>query len=308
MDHSYPWDFEYLNAIVPERPLWIDGPISFEDAYTMSTWVSYGWDFTWIFNKGLEWHTSTWNAKSAAVPNVYRNLVNEYIKRMGYRFSIAEANYFDELKQGDAFSIRSAWSNLGVAPLYHDGYALAYKLTNANGSYVFYSDACLNNWMPSNKLVKVDTPWKAIGDIQVFDAFILPDDIAVGGYELQVAIVDVGNFATNAPAIKLANEGRNTDGWYTVGSVNITKMTDAEFLQARADDILKKGLTESQLIFSANNKTTLMLVIDGKTFVLSTNANNRNIDGEIDLGDGWYLRFDIKGNGSNVKEFKIFQK
>jgi hypothetical protein len=39
---------------------------------------------------------------------------------------------------------------------------------------------------------------------------------------------------------------------------------------------------------------------------LSTNANNRNIAGVVALGEGYYLRFDIKGNGSNIKVFEVF--
>jgi len=82
-------------------------------------------------------------------------------------------------------------------------------------------------------------------------------------------------------------------------------LKDYEFLQQRAPGILKNGLTTIQLRLTGK---TLTLVIDGREFVLSNNANNRNIDGEISLGDGYYLRFDIKGNGSNVKEFKIVMK
>lgn len=82
-------------------------------------------------------------------------------------------------------------------------------------------------------------------------------------------------------------------------------ITDAEFLQARAAGILKNGLTQNNLRLTGK---VLTLVIDGREFVLSRNANNRNIDGEIAIGDGWYLKFDIKGNGSNIKEFKIYKK
>ena len=80
---------------------------------------------------------------------------------------------------------------------------------------------------------------------------------------------------------------------------------NAEFLQERAAGILKNGLSTNNLRLDGK---VLTLVIDGREFVLSTNANNRNISGEIALGDGYYLKFDIKGNGSNIKEFKIIPK
>jgi len=50
----------------------------------------------------------------------------------------------------------------------------------------------------------------------------------------------------------------------------------------------------------------LTLVIEGREFILATNVNNRNVSGRIVLPDGsGTLIFDIKGNGSNIKEFRI---
>ena len=61
-------------------------------------------------------------------------------------------------------------------------------------------------------------------------------------------------------------------------------------------------------ITTAQTRKVLTLVIDGREFILSTNANNLNISREINLGDGYYLVFDIKGNGSNIKDFRIIRK
>ena len=84
---------------------------------------------------------------------------------------------------------------------------------------------------------------------------------------------------------------------------DVTK--DFEFLKERAAGILRNGLSQNNLRLDGK---VLTLVVDGREFVLSTNANNRNIDGEIALGDGYFLRFDIKGNGSNIKMFDIILK
>ena len=81
--------------------------------------------------------------------------------------------------------------------------------------------------------------------------------------------------------------------------------SDADFLRQRAAGILKNGLSQNELRLAGK---VLTLVLDGREFVLSTNANNRNISGEIALGDGYYLKFDIKGNGSNIKEFSVIKK
>ena len=81
--------------------------------------------------------------------------------------------------------------------------------------------------------------------------------------------------------------------------------SDAEFLREIATDVIQNGLSQSNLILSGK---TLTFAIDGRAFVLSVNANNRNTSGEIALGDGYYLVFDIKGNGSNIKEFRVIQR
>ena len=80
---------------------------------------------------------------------------------------------------------------------------------------------------------------------------------------------------------------------------------DVEFLQERAAGIIKNGLNQSNLVL---NGKILKLDIDGRSFILSNNANNRNIEGEISLDDDYKLVFDIKGNGSNIKIFKIIKK
>ena len=82
-------------------------------------------------------------------------------------------------------------------------------------------------------------------------------------------------------------------------------ISDADFLRQRADAILRNGLSQDNLRLDGK---TLTLVIDGREFILSIDANNRNINGEIPLGGGYFLQFDIKGNGSNVKEFEVYKK
>jgi len=84
--------------------------------------------------------------------------------------------------------------------------------------------------------------------------------------------------------------------------------TNADFLEARAPAILRNGLTTAQLHLSANNRATLTLIIDGMELVLATNVNNRNVSGRVELPDGsGILVFDIRGNGSNVREFRIIR-
>jgi len=227
MRHFYPQSLDFVNGIIPGRPAWHDGPISFESAYQMKNWVTdgpgasgpYNWDVEYIFNKGLEWHISTWNDKSGEIPENYMGMAEEFIKRAGYRFAIDNVEYTGELYPGWTLHIKSLWSNLGVAPLYHDGYALAYRLKGGDDVYMFTSEADIRKWMPGRDLVTLDTPWESVGDIEVSDSFELPVGIKPGEYEFQVAIIDAGRFGANKPAIKLANESKDSEGWYTIGGI-----------------------------------------------------------------------------------------
>ena len=83
-------------------------------------------------------------------------------------------------------------------------------------------------------------------------------------------------------------------------------MNGCEYALRISDDVLKNGLTKDNLQLQLRNGV-LTLVIDGYEIVLSTNANNMNISGQVDLGDGYCLIFDIKGNGSTVKVFDIMR-
>ena len=84
------------------------------------------------------------------------------------------------------------------------------------------------------------------------------------------------------------------------------RITYAEILREAAPGILKNGLSTSQLILSSNNKATLTLIIGDREIILAEKVNNRNVSGMVILPDGsGILEFDIKGNGSNVKIFRV---
>ncbi|MCL2287422.1 MAG: hypothetical protein FWC32_13795 [Firmicutes bacterium] len=49
----------------------------------------------------------------------------------------------------------------------------------------------------------------------------------------------------------------------------------------------------------------LTLTFEGNVFTLSTTANNMNQSGSIDIGGGYTLIFDIRGNGTNISYFSV---
>jgi hypothetical protein len=45
-----------------------------------------------------------------------------------------------------------------------------------------------------------------------------------------------------------------------------------------------------------------------QTFTVNLEGNNANLAGTVDIGNGYSLVYDIKGNGSNIKTFYIIKK
>ena len=162
-------------------------------------------DVKYIFEQGLKWHMSTFNAKSSAVPEEWRPLVNDWLKKMGYRYVLRKLTFPDRVKPHGRIAFTTWWENKGVAPIYKD-YKFAIRLRNSDVTQVLVTDANLLTWMP--------------GDIIYDDQVFLPHDIPEGNYELEIAIVSPHTFQ---PAVKLAISGINEQGWYPMGGILVQR-------------------------------------------------------------------------------------
>jgi hypothetical protein len=206
--------FDYYPQSIIEyglRDTWKRAPVSFEICGTMLSWRDeqrYGEkEVKYIFDESLKWHISTFNAKSSAVPAEWKPLVDDWLKRMGYRFVLKRFRYPAQVSRNGKFAFESWWENKGVAPCYIN-YPLAIRLHRNNYSRVFVTRADIRDWLPGDNLFK--------------SYFFIPADLPGGQYEVQVAIID-NNTAEQPPTpkVKLAIAGITTDGWYPLGSVTV---------------------------------------------------------------------------------------
>ena len=95
------------------------------------------------------------------------------------------------------------WLNAAVAPIYRD-YWLAVQLQSGNKEAVLRVPADVNKWLP--------------GDA-VFDGPLYVSEILKGGkYKVRVAMLDP---RTGKPAIQCAIQGRQSDGWYDLGEIEV---------------------------------------------------------------------------------------
>ncbi len=124
---------------------------------------------------------------------------------MGYRFVLRKFTYPEMVKANQRLNFTSWWDNKGVSPCYKD-YPLALRLMNGEDTRVLITGADIREWLPGDNLYD--------------DAVFIPPDISSGDYDLQIGIIDP---LTYDPSIKLAIEGMEQDGWYTMGKIKIEK-------------------------------------------------------------------------------------
>ncbi len=148
---------------------------------------------------------SSFNAKSSPVPPEWQDLVDDWLKKMGYRFVLRRFSYPEEVKRNGMLHFKSWWENKGVAPCYKD-FAFAIRLKSGGKVSVLPTDANIKEWLP--------------GDIVYDNAVFIPGDLPAGEYDVQIAIVDRWKFE---PRVKLAIDGRGEDGWYQLGQIKITE-------------------------------------------------------------------------------------
>jgi hypothetical protein len=195
----------YPQQIVRARiqDVWQRSPVSLESCWVPGYWRQQGWDLDYILAQALRWHVSSVNIKSSAIPPEWKPAFEEFQKKMGYRFILRRLEYPRTVKTGAMMPLHMWWLNAGVAPVYRE-YELAVELQSDAGSAVIKLPVDVRKWLP--------------GDA-IFDGTLyVPAGLKPGSYRVRVALLDP---RTERPAIRLAIEGRQPDGWYDLSAVSI---------------------------------------------------------------------------------------
>jgi hypothetical protein len=207
---SHMYDFyprEIIRCNVQDD--WKRSPVSFEICGTFLNWrdvQKYGREeVKYIFDQSLKWHISSFNAKSSPVPPEWRDLVDDWLKKMGYRFVLRRFTYPESVAKNGKLSFTTWWENKGVTPCYRD-FIFAVRLKSDSNTALFVTDASVRDWLP--------------GDIAYDNDFYVPADFPEGTCDIQIAIIDP---IKHEPRINLAIEGKCSDGWYQLGKIKITK-------------------------------------------------------------------------------------
>ncbi|MHC4396023.1 MAG: DUF4832 domain-containing protein [Planctomycetota bacterium] len=189
------------------KDTWKTAPVTLEICGTFTSWKQkQGYnkeDVKYIFGEALKWHISSFNAKSSPVLDEWKPLVDEWLKKMGYRFVLRRFTHPDVVRPNGKLDFTTWWDNKGVAPCYKN-FLLALRLKNDKRTEVLVTEANIKTWLPGDNLYD--------------DAVFIPRDMPTGEYDIQIGIVDKYSCK---PKVKLAIEGREPDGWYQLGKIKV---------------------------------------------------------------------------------------
>ena len=214
-DHTHMYDVypqEIINCGMKDA--WKKAPVSLEVCGTIKSWkgkrdsCQYCQGYSteqvkYIISETLKWHISSFNNKSSGVPEEWKPLIDGWLKKMGYRFVLRSFSYPEFVFAGAKINFKSWWDNKGVAPIYKK-YLLAFRITNEKRSEVILTDADIISWFPGDNLYD--------------DAVFIPRDMPAGIYKFQIGIVDT---QSHKPKVNLAIKEKDSEGWYTLGNLEI---------------------------------------------------------------------------------------
>jgi hypothetical protein len=215
--HGWTHMYDYYPQSIQEKGVkdaWKTAPVSLEICGTFLNWRDVqGYtekEVKYIFDETLKWHISSFNAKSSRVPEEWEHLVNDWLKKMGYRFALRRFSYPREVGRNGKIDFTSWWENKGVAPCYI-AYPLAIRLRNSSNSTTMITKADIRNWMPGDNIYN--------------DAVYVPANFPSGEYELEIALLEKLKYVDGypKPAVKLAIEGKTEDGWYSMGKITVKR-------------------------------------------------------------------------------------
>lgn len=204
-------------------------------------------------------------------------------KLSGYRY-VLQSLKLSPLAPGSTFTATSAWTNVGLAPVY-EPWKIQVQLRNASDAVVFDSTSGLD--------LRTLLPAENKPTTQA-DTWTLPANVAPGKYRVHVIIPPLNKYV---PALQLAIKGQQGDGSYYLGDVTVATGATAPTPQPSASPtaapptIPQPGTGQQSLTFTA----------EADTRISSTNQNTNygtssmlRVDGGKDSEVRSYLRFNVR--------------
>jgi uncharacterized protein DUF4832 len=186
------------------QEVWQKRPVSLEVCGTVSEWKRDHFDVHYILEQALRWHVTSVNLKSSPIPDDWKGEFEAFQKKMGYHFLLRRLEYPKSVAAGSMMPIHMWWLNAGVAPAYTN-FPLAVELRSTKDSAVINIPVDVRKWLP--------------GDAVYDGTLYIPETLADGTYEFRVAMLDP---RSGKPAVHFAIAGRDPDGWYSEGQIQVS--------------------------------------------------------------------------------------
>ena len=180
---------------------WKTGPVSFEAYWWLGEWLRKDWDIDIIIEKTLDWHISSFNAKSLPIPNEWKDKVDYWVSKMGYHFGVDHFSYPSTALPGETAEMELEIANHGVAPIYKK-LPLKIRFFNTVNTYVFDTDIDITSWLPGTKRESISID--------------IPDDIVPGNYDIEVGILN-----EEIPMIYFCTDAQRNGSFYRLGQILI---------------------------------------------------------------------------------------
>jgi hypothetical protein len=181
---------------------WETGTVALEPCGTLG---GYPTSPKVVVDDAIAWHATFVQNKSHYIPANWLPDIERLVMKLGFRLVLRNLNYDKTVSSGSELPISMKWENLGIAPPYRD-HRIALRLKDfKDGKYaVTISDVSIKGWLPGEKNITVK--------------YSLPADIRSGDYSLEIGLVFHNSIDHLIP---IANKGKTTDGWYSLGNIKV---------------------------------------------------------------------------------------
>ena len=140
--------------------------------------------------------------KSAFFPAAWREKLEEFDKKIGYRFVLRQALLPLTVRRGERFKIECFIDNIGCAPIYRS-YRLALRFRQKNRAVVVPLKQDICSWLPGHRWFE--------------EKIALPKGLNSGEAKLDLVIID----EEKRPRVWFAIDGTQVDGWHALTSVDV---------------------------------------------------------------------------------------
>ena len=194
---------------------WKRAPVTLETCWTVGHWYEKGWDIDWILEQGYRYHLSVFMPKSSYIPEAWTRKIEEFNRRMGYRYVLRQMLLPREVRAGRPIKVEVWIDNVGCAPIYRP-YRFAYRFRQNGREEVVRSKQDIRTWLP--------------GYMFFSERVAAPAWLVAGGAKVDVGIVQdkrpgqeqaPAERTSDRPRVKLAIGNVREDWWHPMALVGV---------------------------------------------------------------------------------------